>query len=323
MALHPEAKAVIEATAAQGGLIPEGVSAAEMRAAFAASWRMPENPVPVGRVYERTIPGPAADLRVRVYEPRGDGPFPAVVWFHGGGWVIGSLAENEQTCRTLCAEAEAVVVSVEYRLAPEDPFPAAAEDAHAALTWVTEHGAEVGVDTTRIAVAGESAGANLAAVACLMVRDRGGRLPLVQVLACPVIAPPGDRPSYVDYGVGHFLTRANMDFFFAQYARDAADLNNPYLDPLAATDLTGLPAALVMTAEYDPLRDEGEEFAHRLMDAGVPTELVRYHGQVHGFFALLVDRLSIAEIAHQRAIDTLRKAFTRGLTPYSSTERKS
>ncbi|RLK53693.1 alpha/beta hydrolase [Actinokineospora cianjurensis] len=312
MPLHPEAKAVIEATDAAGGLIPVGVSPAEMRAAFTESWQVPDDVEPIGRVYERTIPGPGGDLRVRVYEPTGEGPFPGLVWFHGGGWVLGSFVENEATCRRLCREAETVVVSVEYRLAPEDRFPAAADDAHAALTWVTEKGDELGIDTLRLAVAGESTGANLATVACLMTRDHGGRLPLLQILACPVIAPPSDRPSYVDYATDHFLTREAMEWFFTQYPRAAADLSDPYLTPLAA-DLSGLPAALVMTAEYDPLRDEGEEYAHRLMDAGVPTELVRYHGQIHGFFALLADRLTIAPLAHQRAINSLRAAFTRDL----------
>ncbi|PPK66444.1 alpha/beta hydrolase [Actinokineospora auranticolor] len=314
MTLHPEAKAVIAATEAAGGLLPAGLSAAEVRAGFAANWTMPENLDPVGRVYERTIPGPAGELAARVYEPTGEGPFPGVLWLHGGGFVVGSAVENEQACRTLCNEAEAIVVSVEYRLAPEHPFPAAADDAYAALTWITEHGAELGIDTERIAVAGESAGANLAAVACLMTKDRGGRLPRLQIMACPVIAPPTDeRPSYVDFAVGHFLTRADMEWFFEQYPGDKADLDSPYFNPLNATDLSGLPPALVMTAEYDPLRDEGEEFAHRLMDAGVPTELIRYHGQIHGFFALLVDQLSISAVAHQRAIDALRRVFTEGL----------
>ncbi|MBM7773376.1 acetyl esterase [Actinokineospora baliensis] len=323
MPLHPEAKAIIEATTAAGGLIPEHLPAAQVRATFAENWRMPDDLEPVGRVYERAIPGPGGELRVRVYEPTGEGPFPGLLWFHGGGWVIGSFAENEATCRTLCREAEAVVVSVEYRLAPEHRFPAAAEDADAALSWVTERGAELDIDTTRVAVAGESSGANLAAVACLMAKDRGDRLPLLQVLAAPVIAPPADRPSYVDYATDHFLTRSSMEWFWAQYPRDAADLDNPYLNPLAATDLSGLPPALVMTAEYDPLRDEGEEYAHRLMDAGVPTELVRYHGQIHGFFALLADQLSISPMAHQRAIDALRKVFTQGLTLQPGPERQS
>ncbi|MGW5051605.1 alpha/beta hydrolase [Actinokineospora sp. NPDC004072] len=306
MPLHPEAKAVIEASEAAGGLVPVELSAADMRAAFAQSWQPSPNLKPVASVVDRTIPGPDGEIPVRVYTPHGDGPFPALVWFHGGGWVIGSLDENEATCRVLCDAVGMVVVSVDYRLAPEHRFPAAAEDAYAALLWTA--GAE-GVDPARVAVAGESAGGNLAAVASLMARDRGGPRVALQVLASPVTAPPSDRPSYVDYADGHFLSRGSMEWFFAQYPRTPEDLDDPYLSPLAAPDLSGVAPALVLTAEYDVLRDEGEEYAHRLLDAGVPVELVRYPGQIHGFFALLVDQLSISADAHARAAAALRRAF--------------
>ncbi|CCH30733.1 alpha/beta hydrolase [Actinosynnema sp. NPDC047251] len=309
MPLHPEARAVIDATDAQGGLLPlDGTSPAEMRAAFAKSWQPSPHPEPVDKVEDRTIPGPAGDIPVRVYTPHGDGPFPALVWFHGGGWVIGSLDENDSTCRVLCNAVGMVVVSVDYRLAPEHRYPAAAEDAYAALLWVADHGALIGVDD-RIAVGGESAGGNLAAVVSLMARDHDGPPLSLQLLAAPVTAPPGDRPSYVDYGEGHFLDRESMEWFFTQYPRDPSDLDDPYLAPLAASHLGGLPSALVMTAEFDPLRDEGEEYAHRLLDAGVPVTLVRYEGQIHGFFALLVDQLSISATAHARAAAALRAAF--------------
>ena len=307
MPLHPEARAVIEAGP---DLEPVEVTPDELRAVFAAHHRPSPNLAPVGDVSERLIPGPGGDLRIRVYRPEGDGPFPAFVWFHGGGWVIGSLDENEATCRVLCRDARAVVVSVEYRLAPEHRYPAAAQDAYAAVTWVYAHAAELAADPTRIAVGGESAGGNLAAVVALMARDLGGPAIALQLLAAPITAPPSDRPSYVDYAEGHFLSRASMEWFFQLYPRTPEDLTDPYLVPLAADDLRGLPPALVLTAEYDPLRDEGEEYAHRLLDAGVPVELVRYQGQIHGFFALLVDQLSIAADAHRRAATALRRAFT-------------
>ncbi|GGS32656.1 alpha/beta hydrolase [Actinokineospora fastidiosa] len=314
MPLHPEARAVIEASAAAGGLVPVEQSAAEMRAAFAESWRPSPNLKPVASVVDRTIPGPDGDVPVRVYTPFGDGPFPALVWFHGGGWVIGSLDENEATCRALCDAVGMVVVSVDYRLAPEHRFPAAAEDAYAALLWTAEN-----VNAERIAVAGESAGGNLAAVVSLMARDRGGPRIALQVLASPVTAPPSDRPSYVDYADGHFLSRDSMEWFFAQYPRTPDDLDDPYLSPLAAPDLSGVAPALVLTAEYDVLRDEGEEYAHRLLDAGVPVELVRYDGQIHGFFALLVDQLSVSADAHARAAAALRRAFAVTVTEESIT----
>ncbi|WP_158890993.1 alpha/beta hydrolase [Amycolatopsis anabasis] len=310
MVLHPEAQAVIAASAAAGAMEPGELTPAEMREQFARTWRLPDNAEPVGNRFEQAIPGPGGELWIRVYQPAGAGPFPALVWFHGGGWVIGSLDENEATCRALCRRAGAVVVSVDYRLAPEHRFPAAAEDAYAAVCWVAAHGSELGVDPRRIAVGGESAGGNLATVAALMARDQNGPALALQLLASPVTAPPSDeRPSYRDFGEGYFLSRASMDWFFQQYPREPADLRDPYLAPLLAPDLTGLPPALVLTAEYDPLRDEGEEYAHRLLSAGVPCELVRYDGQIHGFFALLTDQLSIATVAHDRAAAALCRAF--------------
>nr|WP_042180260.1 alpha/beta hydrolase [Kibdelosporangium sp. MJ126-NF4]CEL14285.1 putative esterase [Kibdelosporangium sp. MJ126-NF4]CTQ88652.1 putative esterase [Kibdelosporangium sp. MJ126-NF4] len=310
MPLDPEARAVVEQTPASTA--PVQLSPAQLRAAFAETWQAPANLEPVGKVYERTIPGPVGELTVRVYQPDGDGPFPALVWFHGGGWVIGTLDENEATCRVLCRQANAVVMSVAYRLAPEHRFPAAAEDAYAALCWIAEHGEEIAADPERIAIAGESAGGNLAAVASLMARDRGGPRPVLQFLVSPVTAPPADRKSYVDYAEGYFFTRASMEWFFEQYPREPDDLHNPYLMPLLADDLSDLPPALVMTAECEVLRDEGEEYAHRLLDAGVPCELVRYPGQIHGFFALLTEQLSISAVAHRHASHALRKAFGTG-----------
>lgn len=313
MPLHPEARAVIEQAPTEAP--PEPLEPAELRAAFSATWQPPDNMRPVGRAYERTIPGADGELRAKVYQPEGDGPFPVLIWFHGGGWVIGSLDENEATCRVLCDDVGAVVLAVDYRLAPEHRFPAAAEDAYAALRWVAEHGAEITADTRRIAISGESAGGNLATVASMMARDRGGPRPLLQLLVSPVTAPPGDRKSYVDFAEGYFFTSASMEWFFQHYPRDEVDLRDPYLVPLLAEDLSGLPPALVMTAEYEVLRDEGEEYAHRLLDAGVPCELVRYHGQIHGFFALLTEQLSVSAVAHQRAAAALRKAFiTEGLS---------
>ncbi|MEJ2859177.1 MULTISPECIES: alpha/beta hydrolase [unclassified Saccharothrix] len=306
MPLHPDARAVVEA--AGGGLVPAGLSVAEVRARFAARWRAL---VKAQDVVDRGIPGPGGELPVRVYRPRGAGPFPALVWFHGGGWVLGSPAENDTACRALCDAAGVVVVSVAYRPAPEHRFPAAVEDAYAALTWVAGNGAELGTDG-RIAVGGEGAGANLAAVVSLMARDHDGPPVLAQLLASPVTAPPGDRKSYVEYGDGCFLTREDMEWFFRHYARGEEDFDDPYLVPLAG-ELRGLPPALVLTAEFDPLRDEGEEYAHRLLDAGVPVTLVRYEGQVHGFFALLADRLSVSAQAHARAAEALRAAFAQAL----------
>lgn len=317
MALRPDVRRLLDSLAAQGAPPADAViSPAEMRAAFGGAWRRTGPFEPVGEVAERTIPGPAGELPVRVYVPEGEGPFPAFVWLHGGGWVIGSPGDNEVACRTLCRLAGTVVVSVDYRLAPENPFPAAAEDAYAAVRWAAGPDADPRIDPARVAVGGESAGGNLAAVCALMARDLGGPAPALQLLVSPVLGAPGDgRASYRDYAEGYFQTAASMEFFFEQYPRDAADLTDPYLLPLAAADLTGLAPALVMTAEYEVLRDEGEEYARRLADAGVPTELVRYDGQIHGFFGLLDEHLDISAQAQAHAAGALRTAFEKAARP--------
>ncbi|MGH8963671.1 MAG: alpha/beta hydrolase [Jatrophihabitantaceae bacterium] len=311
MPLTPDVQQIINGFAALGPQPEPGtVSPQQMRLMAAQTWNKSGPFQPVADVYERMIPGPGGELRVRVYVPEGSGPFPLLVWFHGGGWVIGTLYENEGACRALCRLAEAVVMSVEYRLAPEHPFPAAAEDAFAAVCWAAEHGEELRADPGRIAVAGESAGGNLAAVCALKARDTGAVRLALQILLAPVLGAPQDgRPSYTDFADGYFLSRASMEFFFDQYPRSTADLREAYLLPLAAEDLRGLTPALVMTAECDVLRDEGEEYAHRLTEAGVPCELVRYDGQIHGFFGLLDDQLAVSAEAHATAAAALRHAF--------------
>lgn len=307
MPLHPEAQSIIDrmSVADQGPVV--AFDAQAMREGFRSAWRMPERLQPVGAVADTVIPGPAGDLPVRVYSPEGDGPFPALVWFHGGGWTIGSLDENEVACRAVCAGAEAVVVSVDYRLAPENPYPAAADDCYAAVRWVHEHGERLAADPARLAVGGESAGGNLAAVVALKARDLGGPPIRLQVLVSPVVGHPGDGyASYDAYADGYFLSKASMEWFFTTYPRDVKDLDDPYLLPLRAADLSRLPRALVLGAECDVLRDEGEEYARRLADAGVDVELVRYDGLIHGFFGLLATELTDSRDAHARVIAALR-----------------
>lgn len=310
MALHPEVRRFLDSMADQGSPPDGGLDPAAMRAGFAAAWRRTGPFEPVGDVHERTIPGPDGELRVRVYVPEGAGPFPAFVWLHGGGWVIGAPDDNEPACRALCRMAATVVISVDYRLAPEHRFPAAAEDAFAAVRWAAAGAGPLPVRTGAVAVGGESAGGNLAAACALLARDRGGPRLALQLLISPVLGTPDDgRASYREYADGYFQSAASMRFFFEQYPRDAEDLKDPYLMPLAADDLSGLAPALVMTAEYEVLRDEGEEYARRLTDAGVACELVRYAGQIHGFFGLLDDHLSTGSAAQERAARALRAAF--------------
>jgi acetyl esterase len=233
----------------------------------------------VASVEDRELPG---GLRVRVYRPEADGPLPALVYFHGGGWVVGSLDSHDPLCRRLASRTPAVVVSVDYRLAPEHPFPAAVDDAWAATEWAAANALELGAD--RIAVGGDSAGGNLAAVVAQRARDR--RLPLaLQVLIYPVIDADLDSPGYRGHGEGLNLTRAKMAWYWERYLA-GADGFAPEASPLRAADVAGVAPALVQTAEYDPLIFEGEAYAAALEAAGVPVSLTRYDGQIHGFLRL-------------------------------------
>lgn len=313
MPLHPEAQRIIDRTGVQDqGEAPQ-LDAAAMREGFRLAWTMPDDLQTVGNVVDTVFPGPAGDVPVRVYIPEGEGPFPAFIWFHGGGWTIGSLDENEVSCRAVCAEATAVVVSVDYRLAPENPFPAAADDAYAAFLWVHENAAKLAVDASRIAVGGESAGGNLAAVVALKARDLNGPRLSLQVLVSPVLGHPDDgRASYRDCSEGYFLSKEGMDWFFTQYPRNASDLDDPYLLPLRSKDLSGLAPTLVVEAEYDVLRDEGVEYAEALKAAGNQVELAVFDGMIHGFFGLLA--LELAEVSGVRArvVEALRSAYVKG-----------
>jgi acetyl esterase len=286
MSLDPQARFVLDQIAAQGGMDLTQLSPADARAMY-EKMTLPVPPEPVAHVEDRRIDGPAGAIPVRVYRGTGAArPAPAIVFFHGGGWVIGSLESHDNLCRALANRAQAVVVAVDYRLAPEHRFPAAAEDCFATTRWVAEHGAEIGADATRIAVAGDSAGGNLAAVVALMTRDRGGPRLRHQALIYPVTDPDFERASYRENAEGYLLTRDAMRWFWDHYVPDAARRHDPYVAPLRAEKLVGLAPATVITAEFDPLRDEGEAYAERLREAGVPTTLTRYDGQIHGFVSL-------------------------------------
>ena len=210
-------------------------------------------------------------IGARVYTPEGNLPMGVLVYFHGGGWVLGDLESHDRVCRALANQAGCVVVSVDYRLAPEHVFPAGAEDCYAATKWVSENAASINADATRLAVGGDSAGGNLAAVVSMMARDRGGPAINFQLLLYPVTDCALDTPSQKEFAAdGFVLSRADMEWFWKNYADTVAEKNNPYACPLRAKDLKSLPPALVLTASHDPLRDEGERFAGRLIAAGVP-----------------------------------------------------
>jgi len=251
----------------------------------------------VASALDRYIPGPGGELGIRVYRPFGTGPFPLMLYFHAGGWVAGNLDSHDPIARNLCAGAGAVVVAVDYRLAPEHRFPAATDDCMCALDWLVHHAGELKGDATRIAVAGDSAGGNLATVTALRARDEGGPRLAGQLLIYPVTAhyTRGTR-SYSENGRGYLLTREAIEFFWASYLDDTANARNPHTAPLEITDLSRLPPAMVITAEFDPLRDEGEEYGERLRQAGVPTAIRRYDGMIHGFFGLtgILDKADFA-----------------------------
>jgi acetyl esterase len=301
MPLDPQARFVLDTIASQGGMELTELAPAEARQMF-EKMKLPFPAEAVASVADRTVPGPAGPIPVRVY--RGEGaptPAPAIVFFHGGGWVIGSLETHDNFCRALANRAQAVLVAVDYRLAPESRYPAAADDCYAVARWVAEHGAELGVDGARIAVAGDSAGGNLSAAVALMARDRGAPRLRHQVLIYPVTDPDFERASYRENAEGYLLTREGMMWFWDHYVPDVARRDEAYASPLRAEKLGGVAPATVLTAEFDPLRDEGEAYAERLRDAGVPTTLRRYDGQIHGFAAMFEvfdqGKVALAQIA--------------------------
>lgn len=254
--------------------------------------------IEVGRVEDRTIPGPDGNVPIRIYTPQGSGPFGILVNFHGGGWVIGDLDTADSVCRSLANRASCIVVSVGYRLAPEHPYPAAAEDAYAATCWAADNAAALG-GSGKLGVGGESAGGNLAAVVCQRARDENGPAIDFQLLAYPVTDHDMTRQSYADNGEGYLLERESMTWFWDLYCPDATRRAEPAASPMRAASLAGLPPALVVTAEFDPLRDEGMAYAAALSAAGVPTESICFDGLVHDFFAT-------AEL-----LDCSRQAFDR------------
>jgi acetyl esterase len=284
MPLDPQAQQVLEQIAALGLPPNHLVSPSQARINMKSRPRAagPE----VTRVEDRLIPGPGVDIPVRIYTPTGSGPFPILVWFHGGGWVVGDLETADPTARYLTVGAKCVVISVDYRLAPETKFPGAADDCYAATVWAAQQATRLNGDPSKIAVGGDSAGGNLAAAVALMARDRGGLSLAFQLLVYPVTARDFDMPSYRQNAEGYGLALDAMRWYWDHYLQHPDDASNPYAAPLVAENLKGLPPALVITAECDPLRDEGEAFAKRLQAAGVPTTYSRYDGMIHGFFGM-------------------------------------
>jgi len=309
--LDPQAEALLQRMEQQGGLPSLNIlTPTQARETMNAFVRMVcGTPEAVANVENLDIPGPARGIPIRIYTPQGSSPFPILVYFHGGGWVVCDLDTHDNVCRSLANGASCVVVSVDYRLAPEHKFPAGVEDAYAATQWVADNANQIKGDPTRIAVGGDSAGGNLAAVISLMARDKGGPNLVYQLLIYPVTDISSfDTDSYRDYAEGYGLMRTEMEWFGDHYVEREEDVKNPYVSPLLAQDLSGLPPALVITAEFDVLRDEGEAYANRFKEVGVSVKCTRYNGMIHGFIFMdgVLDRTrdAIDEITAE-----LRAAF--------------
>ncbi len=293
MSLDPQIAGLIDAL--DGGFPPvHTMTGAQARATIRSRFVPATDPEPVGEVSNVSIPGQGDDIPVRIYRPVTDAAvLPVVVYAHGGGFVFCDLDSHDGLCRNLANRLGAVVVSVGYRLAPEHPWPAGAEDVYAALQWTADHGGDLGIDTGRIVVAGDSAGGNLAAVTALMARDRGGPSISAQLLLYPMITADFDTDSYRRFGQGYYNPVDALRWYWDQYVPSIGDRTHPYASPLNAL-LAGLPRAVVVTAGHDPLRDDGIAYADALESAGVPTVRCCYEGGIHGFMTM-----PMLDIAHQ------------------------
>ena len=282
MPLHP---VIHKALSAAVGTVPYyALPVLQARAQARRGYPTIDPPFPVCAVHDLEIPGPASAIPLRIYLPQGVGPHPVVVFFHGSGFVVLDLDSHDDMCRRLCAGASCMVVSVDYRLAPEHKFPAAPDDCLAATRWVAEHADAYEGDATRMVVAGDSAGGCLAAVTALRIRDEGGPVLRGQLLWYPVTNYPSEPPiSYVTNGSGYGLTPEGMLWFWDQYLPDVSARSHPHASPLRMDTTVGLPSTYVMVAEFDVLRDEGEAFARRLSDSGVETVSRCQAGMNHGF----------------------------------------
>lgn len=282
----------------------------ELPLEVARSMALPSGlPVSVASVEDRVVPAPAGhEIPIRVYRPRTDTCLPAIIFYHGGGWVIGSLDSHDAICRRLASQSACVVISVDYRLAPEFKFPAAPDDALTAFLWVADQAAALNIDGERLVVAGDSAGGNLAAVTCVRLRDVGGPRPLAQLLIYPVVRHHLPAVgSLVENGEGYLLDQAALAWFIGHYLAKDSDQTHPHYAVALTPNLSGLPPALVITAEFDPLRDQGEAYAQRLRDEGTRAETWRFDGMIHGFYGMAgIDR---GDEAIDRSAAWLRSIF--------------
>ncbi|MFQ3319957.1 MAG: acetyl esterase [Natronomonas sp.] len=285
--LDPQARALLEELES-GVAPPSSTLSVKTGRALLDDLFAVDDPAAVGSVTDIGIQGPNGPVPLRIYAPEGEGPFPVLVFYHGGGWVRGSLDGYDGPCRLLASEAECVVVSVDYRRAPEHPFPAGFEDCYAATEWAASHAADIQGDPDQVVIGGDSAGGNLTAAVSLAARDRDGPDLAHQLLIYPAVNPPSVRwyDSYDDYATDYFLELDSIEWYLEQYLDSQAAVGNAYAFPLQARSLEGLPPATVITAGFDPLVDEGTAYADRLRAEGVAVEHRNYEAQIHGFLSL-------------------------------------
>jgi acetyl esterase len=284
MTLDPQAEGLLEQLRQQGVKDFSDMSLEEARGFMRAFIALEGDPEDLAEVRKLAVPGPDGhQIPVRTYRPATETPPPVLMYFHGGGYVLGDLEVADRPCRQLANATGCLVVSVDYRLAPEHKAPVGAQDCYAATEWVARHAGELGGCDDNLAVSGDSAGGGLAAIVALMARDRGGPRVRLQLLIYPMIDAHGQYPSRADNGDGYLLTRRSLQWFADQYLAASEDATDPYVSPIHAPDLTGLPGAVVITAGYDPLHDEGEAYADRLEQAGVPLVRLPNPAMIHGF----------------------------------------
>jgi acetyl esterase len=307
MPLHPQVKTVLDMMTSAGPPLHR-LSPQEARKAIEAMRANTGEVERVAKVEDRTFQGSGGKLPVRIYTPDGRGPFPVLVYFHGGGWVVGNIDIVDASARALANQAGCIVVSADYRLAPEHKFPAAAEDAYAATQWAALNISSFHGDPKRIAVGGESAGANLAAVAAIMAQERGTPSFVLQLLLYPATNYAFDTPSCKENGEGYFLTTEMMQWFWRQYINSDADGENPYASPMRVKRLSGMAPAAIFTAEFDPLRDEGAAYADKLRAGGVAVQYKCQEGLIHGYMGM-AKAVEPAGKALADAAAALRAAF--------------
>lgn len=307
--LHPTIRGILQKAAENPAPLPSTLTPTQARTdRNPLLEKLAEPPEKIAHCKEMKIPSPTGDIPIRVYTPEGHTLFPALVYLHGGGWVIGNLDTHNSVCRALANGIKCVVVSVDYRLAPEHRFPAAVEDAYTAVKWVADNSNQLQIDSNRIAVGGDSAGGNLAAVVSLIARDEDTPSLVFQLLVYPITNLSSfDTDSYRIHAENYILKKSSMEWYRGHYLQTEQDQQNPQASPLLAPDLGGLPPALIITAEFDVLTDEGKAYAERLKQAGVPVKYSCYEGMIHLFWGMA--RMKRSENGINEAITALRSAF--------------